>query len=268
MFLTYQYGLRPTRLQHCRLEAILEGQRLLSNAALDEQSQAWRKSHKSVTRIEQTKSLTTIRADDPQGLRCTAGYSIALVAEESRRSLSGLLPSHHRQEWQSVWQSLWQSRLPALQIEASLALVRLLRIFRDPIDRRSSRLQGHARAALSSSAPAASGPCLDPLLHAHQARPRLARRAPDRGGGPAHGPPRSQQPGRDRLGRGKACDAVDGRNDREPKGSAPRRPQTLGKPNASSREPDQDRAVGKKPWRIWRGGVTSSPTVATPICIN
>jgi putative transposase len=39
----------------------------LYNAALDERSQAWRKSHKSVTRIEQTKSLTTIRADDPQG---------------------------------------------------------------------------------------------------------------------------------------------------------------------------------------------------------
>ena len=60
-------GLRPTRQQYRRLEAILEGQRLLYNAALEECSQAWRKSHKSVTRIEQTKSLTTIRADDPQG---------------------------------------------------------------------------------------------------------------------------------------------------------------------------------------------------------
>jgi hypothetical protein len=37
-----------------------------------------------------------------------------------------------------------------------------------------------------------SGQCLDPLLHAHEARPRLARRAPDRGGGRAHAPPRSQ----------------------------------------------------------------------------
>jgi putative transposase len=39
----------------------------LYNAAIEERSQAWRKSHRSVTRIEQTKSLTTIRADDPQG---------------------------------------------------------------------------------------------------------------------------------------------------------------------------------------------------------
>jgi putative transposase len=67
LFLTYQYGLRPKRHQYRRLEAIPRGQRLLYNAALEERSQAWSKSHKSVTRFEQTKSLTTIRADDPQG---------------------------------------------------------------------------------------------------------------------------------------------------------------------------------------------------------
>jgi putative transposase len=67
VFLTYQYGLRPKRQQYRRLEAILEGQRLLYNAALEERSQAWSKSHWSVTRVDQTKSLTTIRADDPQG---------------------------------------------------------------------------------------------------------------------------------------------------------------------------------------------------------
>jgi putative transposase len=67
LFLTYQFGLRPKRHQYRRLEAIPRGQRLLYNAALEERSQAWSKSHKSVTRIEQTKSLTTIRADDPQG---------------------------------------------------------------------------------------------------------------------------------------------------------------------------------------------------------
>jgi hypothetical protein len=40
VFLTYQYGLRPKRHQYPRLEAILEGQRLLYNAALEERSQA------------------------------------------------------------------------------------------------------------------------------------------------------------------------------------------------------------------------------------
>jgi hypothetical protein len=67
LFLTYQYGLRPKRHQYRRLEAIPRGQRLLYNAALEERCQAWSKSHKSVTHFEQTKSLTTIRADDPQG---------------------------------------------------------------------------------------------------------------------------------------------------------------------------------------------------------
>jgi len=59
VFLTYQYGLWPKRHQYTRLEAILVGQRLLYNAALEECSQAWSKSHWSVTRIDQTKSLTT-----------------------------------------------------------------------------------------------------------------------------------------------------------------------------------------------------------------
>jgi len=67
VFLTYQYGLRPKRQQYRRLEAILEGQRLLYNTALEARSQAWRKSHGSVTRIDQTTSLTTIRGFDPQG---------------------------------------------------------------------------------------------------------------------------------------------------------------------------------------------------------
>ena len=108
MFLTYQYGLRPKRQQHRRLEAILEGQRLLYNAALKECSQAWSKSHWSVTRVDQTKSLTTIRAFDP------LGYG-ALPVTLPRWSLkkvdkASLLPSHQGQGW--------QGRRPALQIEA------------------------------------------------------------------------------------------------------------------------------------------------------
>jgi hypothetical protein len=80
VFLTYQYGLRAKRQQHRRLEAILDGQRLLYNAALEERSQAWK-----------------------------AGFP--------------RFKSRHR----------W--------------LVRLQRIFRDPIDLWSFGLQRHARAA-------------------------------------------------------------------------------------------------------------------------
>jgi hypothetical protein len=80
-------------------------------AALEERSQAWNKSHWSVTRIDQSKSLTTIRAFDPQG------YG-ALPVNLSRWSLkkvdeASLLPSHQGQAR--------QGRLPALQIKASVA---------------------------------------------------------------------------------------------------------------------------------------------------
>jgi putative transposase len=67
LFLTYQYGLRPIRAQHRVLEAILEGQRLFYNAALEERMGAWRCSCKSVTRIDQNKSLTQVRTEDPLG---------------------------------------------------------------------------------------------------------------------------------------------------------------------------------------------------------
>ena len=103
MSLTYQYGLRPKRQQYRRLEAILEGQRLLHNTALEARSQAWSKSHWSVTRIDQTTSLTTIRAFDPQG------YG-ALPVNLTRWSLKAFF---HR-----IRPKRRQGRLPALQIEA------------------------------------------------------------------------------------------------------------------------------------------------------
>jgi putative transposase len=67
MFLSFQYGLRPTRAQHRALDAILEGQRLLYNAALQERIEAWRKARTSITWVDQSRSLTVIRADDPHG---------------------------------------------------------------------------------------------------------------------------------------------------------------------------------------------------------
>ena len=67
VFLTYRYGLRPTRLQYAALEEILEGQRLLYNAALEERIGAWHRCGKLITRVDQSKSLTTVRSDDPQG---------------------------------------------------------------------------------------------------------------------------------------------------------------------------------------------------------
>ena len=64
MFLTFQYGLLPTRAQHEALEAILESERLLYNAALQERRDAWRLGKHRIGVRDQRKSLTLIRSDD------------------------------------------------------------------------------------------------------------------------------------------------------------------------------------------------------------
>ena len=67
MILTYQQKLRPTATQHRLLAEALERQRLLYNAALQERRDAWRLGRKAITRLDKQKSLTVIRADDPEG---------------------------------------------------------------------------------------------------------------------------------------------------------------------------------------------------------
>lgn len=85
MFLTYQYQLRPTKAQHRGLERILEMQRLLYNASLQERIDSWRfgkslaalrgsdkpdpklDDWEPVTRFHQHKSLTKIRTENPEG---------------------------------------------------------------------------------------------------------------------------------------------------------------------------------------------------------
>ena len=68
MLVTYRYLLRPTAGQHGRLLEMLEEQRQLYNAALQERIEAWRKARQSISKIDQFKSLTQIRADDPCGV--------------------------------------------------------------------------------------------------------------------------------------------------------------------------------------------------------
>ena len=184
LFLTYQYGLRPKRQQYRRLEAILDGQRLLYNAALEERSQAWRKSHKSVTRIEQIKSLTTIRADDPQGygaLPATLSrWSLNKVDEAfqaffhrttAKRGKAGFPRFKSRRRWRSFGFSEF----------SGIRLIDGALVFKGM----PGRLKLHLHRPLPNNASIRS------------CTPRLSRRAPDRGGGRAHGPPRSRQLGRD-----------------------------------------------------------------------
>jgi len=67
VILTYRQKLRPTKAQHRLLDERLERQRLLYNAALQERRDAYRLGRKAITRLDQQKSLTLIRADDPDG---------------------------------------------------------------------------------------------------------------------------------------------------------------------------------------------------------
>ena len=66
MILTYRYRLLAGRLQYRALEAILEGQRQLYNAALEERIGAYRKAGVTRTYIDQCKALTEWRRSDVQ----------------------------------------------------------------------------------------------------------------------------------------------------------------------------------------------------------
>ena len=67
MILTYRYRLLPTKSQHRALEAILESQRELYNAALQERIDAYRKAGIRRAYFDQLKALTEWRRCDPEG---------------------------------------------------------------------------------------------------------------------------------------------------------------------------------------------------------
>lgn len=64
---SFRFRLRPRAAQHLALERILESQRVLYNAALQERVDAWEKQRLSITCYDQFKSLTAVRGDDPDG---------------------------------------------------------------------------------------------------------------------------------------------------------------------------------------------------------
>jgi putative transposase len=65
--LTYKYRLLPTKRQHRALEAILESQRQLYNAALEERIDAYRKRGITRTFFDQCRALTEWRQSDADG---------------------------------------------------------------------------------------------------------------------------------------------------------------------------------------------------------
>jgi putative transposase len=67
MMLTCRYRVLPTKRQHRALEGMLEGQRQLYNAALEERIDAYRKQGITRTYFDQFKALTEWRQSDPEG---------------------------------------------------------------------------------------------------------------------------------------------------------------------------------------------------------
>ena len=65
MFLTFQYRVLPSRRQHRELEQLLESQRLLYNAALEERIGAYRRGVQR-SYFDQMKALTEWRQSDPE----------------------------------------------------------------------------------------------------------------------------------------------------------------------------------------------------------
>ena len=67
MMLTHRYRLLPTKRQHHALETILEDQRQLYNAALEERIDAYRKARITRTFFDQCRALTEWRQSDADG---------------------------------------------------------------------------------------------------------------------------------------------------------------------------------------------------------
>lgn len=64
--LSFRYRLLPSKAQHVALVRILEDQRQLYNAALEERIDAWRKARRSISYFDQTKALTACRREIPE----------------------------------------------------------------------------------------------------------------------------------------------------------------------------------------------------------
>ena len=87
MLLTYKYRLNPEKRQHLALERILEQQRQLYNAALEERIEAYRRCGRTISEVDQSRSLTIIRADDPDD---GEGARLIDLAHHHPRRRSGL----------------------------------------------------------------------------------------------------------------------------------------------------------------------------------
>lgn len=113
MLVTWTWLLRPNKAQRRLLESALESQRLLYNAALEERTAAWRLHHRSISKLDQQKSFTIVRRDDPDGYgmqpvtmgRWTLGRLDEAMSGFFRRVKSGQSPGFPRYKAKSRWRT-------------------------------------------------------------------------------------------------------------------------------------------------------------------
>lgn len=122
----FVYALKLTARQHHAMDGLLEQQRLLYNAALQERCDAWAKARRSITYIDQCKSLTQIRADDGVGygslpLNLSRGTLAKLDRAFQafyRRCKRGETPGFPRFKPMSRWDSLTFKEMSGLRIRS------------------------------------------------------------------------------------------------------------------------------------------------------
>lgn len=128
VYRNYAYRLKVRPAQYERLELLLEQQRLLYNAALQERIDCYRKTGKGLSYVDQCQSLTQVRADDPSGCgalpvnvsRGTLSILDRAMQAFFRRVKAGAAPGFPRFRSMSRWSSLSFKEMSGLRLSKSL----------------------------------------------------------------------------------------------------------------------------------------------------
>lgn len=188
MIVTYRYRLLPTKRQHRALERILESQRQLYNAALEERIDAYRKAGVTRTYIDQTKALTEWRKSDSDASALPACLQRATLKrlDEAykgffRRIRSGAKAGFPRPSRRAVGVDLGIATFAALSdgghipsLKAARRAERRLRVAQRSLARkvRGSGSRGTARTMVARCHAAVARQRSE---HLHQASARLVR---------------------------------------------------------------------------------------------
>jgi len=131
MILTYRFKLAPTKAQYAALERLLELQRQLYNACLQERCDAWSKSGISISKIDQNKSLTQIRSFDETYAAVPVAmsrWSIARVDDAFKGFFSrvkrGDKPGFPRFKGRSRWRSFGFVEWDGIRLKADKLVFR------------------------------------------------------------------------------------------------------------------------------------------------